>query len=79
MSTHEDRPPHDRPDFAEGEDHPEKTPEDERVGSFAEGEEKSPHEEEQEHTGRFSEGEEQLGEEDPEKHAEGSFGEVEGE
>jgi hypothetical protein len=69
--------PHDRPDFAEGQDAPVKTPEDERVGRFSEGEEQLPEADpEKRHEGRFSEGEEQLPESDPEKHVEGSFGDV---
>jgi hypothetical protein len=67
---------HDRPDFAEGEDRPEKTPEDERLGRFSEGEEELPDEDPEKHQrGRFSEGEEELPEADPEKHAERGFGE----
>jgi hypothetical protein len=67
----------DRPDFAEGEDRPERTPEDERAGRFSEGEEELPPEAdpEKQHVGRFSEGEEKLPEEDPEKHVERGFGE----
>ena len=66
----------DRPDFAEGQDRPERTPEDEHVGRFSEGEERLPEADpDKRHHGRFSEGEEELPEEDPEKHADRGFGE----